>query len=604
MLERARTITLCMIVKNEELQLPRCLDSVQGIVREIVVVDTGSTDETAAIARRYGAKVIEAPWKGDFAAARNEGVREARGDWILFLDADEALDAEKGPRLLELVQHDEYEGFFLQIHNYVGDGSQGATINPVLRLFRRRPEHLFEGRIHEQIAAAILRRQPGAAFHLTDVPIHHYGYRQEWVVAKDKIRRNAELLEEALRDEPNNAFYWYNIGVEYLRMNRAGDALDSFRRAKGLMDSDALSYAHLLCKYEVRCLQAMGRWEQALERLGEAERQFPEYTDLLQYRAACELALGRREDARRSLAKAMNLGPPPALYHTEEGIGTYRTAYALGLLNEEEGEIEEALNWYVEAIRGKPSLTPPLYRSFLLMRLSGRERRIGDWIRSRLREQSPDAFLKLLGILLRCRCGLAVLELLKRPEGRRLPRSLRLETETEARLQLGELTGAMRLLKPHGTEGRPELLEQLEWLERVEATGSGRKMEAGRSGGWRSPLVRYLAGSGMEDIGEAPWRQLQRLLEAAWASGRRAAFAALLERWDALLQHGLPVKGASRGKASEGTEALVRSLSSIADRHLAVLRKGAASKEGAALLPMERKLLSIRLKLPAEDGFR
>ena len=90
---QAQRISLCMIVKDEEEMLPRCLESVRGAVDEIIVVDTGSSDRSVDIAREYGASVVEFAWCEDFAAARNAGLERASGDWILFLDADEALEA-------------------------------------------------------------------------------------------------------------------------------------------------------------------------------------------------------------------------------------------------------------------------------------------------------------------------------------------------------------------------------------------------------------------------------------------------------------------------------------------------------------------------------
>lgn len=109
--QRKPLISLCMIVKNEADNLARCLTSVRGAADELIIVDTGSTDDTIAIARSFGAAVISFPWTGDFAAARNAGLEKARGTWILVLDADEELDAESKGELLLCAEHVEYEAF-------------------------------------------------------------------------------------------------------------------------------------------------------------------------------------------------------------------------------------------------------------------------------------------------------------------------------------------------------------------------------------------------------------------------------------------------------------------------------------------------------------
>ncbi|MDP4099119.1 glycosyltransferase family 2 protein [Paenibacillus sp. P96] len=100
------SISLCMMVRNEEEVLPRCLRSVMHVADEIIVVDTGSADGTVAVAKSLGAKVIQMPWKDNFAAARNRGLEEATGDWIIWLDADEVLDRGEADQLKELLSRD------------------------------------------------------------------------------------------------------------------------------------------------------------------------------------------------------------------------------------------------------------------------------------------------------------------------------------------------------------------------------------------------------------------------------------------------------------------------------------------------------------------
>ena len=128
-------LSLCMIVKNEESNLARCLDSVRDLAGELIVVDTGSTDSTPRIAASYGAQVIPFDFTTvDFAAARNQAIARAKGRWILMLDADETLDPAGAPMIEELVARDENAGYFLERHNHSSDS---ASVNPdyVVRLF-------------------------------------------------------------------------------------------------------------------------------------------------------------------------------------------------------------------------------------------------------------------------------------------------------------------------------------------------------------------------------------------------------------------------------------------------------------------------------------
>ncbi len=145
-----------MIVKNEERNLARCLDSVNGLTTETVIVNTGSSDATARIATDRGARVFSFDFSVvDFAAARNHAVAQATGEWILVLDADEALDTASHPLVCSLVDQNENAGYYFERLNY-RTGSPQPTRDYVVRLFPRRHGWLYRGRVHETIDASIL----------------------------------------------------------------------------------------------------------------------------------------------------------------------------------------------------------------------------------------------------------------------------------------------------------------------------------------------------------------------------------------------------------------------------------------------------------------
>ena len=566
-----------MIVKDEEEMLPRCLESVQGAVDEIIVVDTGSSDRSVAIAREYGASVVEFAWCDDFAAARNAGLERASGDWILFLDADEALEATAREQIRSWTEVSGCDGLFLNIHNYTGSGQQGATVNPVLRLFRNHPEHRFKGRIHEQIAAAICERNPEAAFHITDMVIHHYGYQTVVVERKDKVNRNVRLLQQAVVEEPDQPFHHYNLGVEYLRVGEAEQALDSFGKARKMIDPAVTSYAHLLLKYEVRCLEHLQRWQEALELVDAALELFPEYTDLMHHRAVCADALGEPEAAEIWLRKAIRQGPPPAIFHTEEGMGTYQTWYLLGRLLEGKADLEGAVDAYVETVRAKSSLVPPLYRLFRIMRVSGQEGQIPAVIESRFAMSSEEALSKVLGILEQCHCYDAALELLvELPSGSSgEQREKRSVAEAVLHVQRGDWsTARLKLETVKRKKGSfapmaARWLERLRWLEGKEGqetsgqdaftrwlmhgsqVGEGRESASEAESGftrWGKAAVEMENRSkmenpaGLEGAADADhaglydgWQALGLMLEGCVQSGRWQALHGLIQRGRQLL---------------------------------------------------------------------
>ena len=210
------TLSLCMIVRDEEQMLPRCLAAVAPAVDEIVIVDTGSTDATVEIAKSFGAKVIEFPWTGSFSEARNVSFEAATGDWVMYLDADEVLVAEDVEQLRALTGRTWREAFYLVETSYTGElGDGGAMVNNALRVFRNRPEYRFKDRLHEQIAHTLPTDIPGRV-EQTPVRVTHYGYLGSVRDAKEKSQRNVELLRQQAAESPKTPFLHFNLGSEYI----------------------------------------------------------------------------------------------------------------------------------------------------------------------------------------------------------------------------------------------------------------------------------------------------------------------------------------------------------------------------------------------------
>ncbi|MFM9278002.1 glycosyltransferase family 2 protein [Paenibacillus jiagnxiensis] len=338
------SISLCMIVRNEEKYLPQCLRSVQRIVDEIIIVDTGSTDDTVAIAQAYGAKVIQMPWQGSFADARNRSFDEATGDWILWLDADEEMDVEEAGKLKELLTRGEasepgIEGLLLVVSNlYEG----GLEYNSLLRMVRNRPQYRFEGRIHEQILPNMLKFTPDLTIGQIDIHVYHHGYLPQNIADKDKIRRNTTLLRQAMLEQPDAEHYLYFLGVELFRSRDLKGALDHFNEflsKQGDFGIPLLSNAH---KYRLGILADMGRYDDLVRHSTDSIAQFPGFTDLYHLQSIGYVGLGEIDKAIRSLQQALKTGPAEQGYPSIVGFGTYLTCRDLGLLFESADKPEEA----------------------------------------------------------------------------------------------------------------------------------------------------------------------------------------------------------------------------------------------------------------------
>ncbi len=220
--ERARpaagkTVSLCMIVKDEEEMLPRCLAAAAPAVDEIVVVDTGSSDRTVEIAESFGARVLEFPWTGSFSEARNVGAR--RRDERLAARARRRRGAgrRRRPAAARAARQDLARGLLPdrdQLHRRASTTAP-RPMHTTLRLFRARPRYRYSGRLHEQILDTLPANLP-ERIATAPVRIEHFGYLGAVRDAKEKSRRNLELLERQREEGDDSAFMHFNIGAEYV----------------------------------------------------------------------------------------------------------------------------------------------------------------------------------------------------------------------------------------------------------------------------------------------------------------------------------------------------------------------------------------------------
>jgi glycosyltransferase involved in cell wall biosynthesis/FMN phosphatase YigB (HAD superfamily)/tetratricopeptide (TPR) repeat protein len=229
-------LSVCLIVKNEEKFLGRCLQSVRDLAAQIVVVDTGSTDRTVAIAKEHGAEVYPFAWCDDFSAARNVALEHATGDWVLVLDADEELSAAGREKLPAAMNDPAVMAWRLPIVD-VGHEAEGCSYVP--RLFRNAPGLFFVGRIHEQVFSSVEVRRVewGLESRLGDVSLIHYGYTAEMTRDRKKVERNLRLLQRAVEELPDEPHLLMNLGLELVRSDQLAAGIEKYRQAFQLMSA-------------------------------------------------------------------------------------------------------------------------------------------------------------------------------------------------------------------------------------------------------------------------------------------------------------------------------------------------------------------------------
>lgn len=242
------TLSLCVIAKNEQAVLGRLLASAAPFVDEIVLCDTGSTDSTIEIARRFGAKIVTAPFEDDFSAPRNVSLAAANSDWILVLDADEWLDDGAGRAIRAAIENRRIAGYYLRFENRLGKGRVHRC--GLMRLFRNDASVRFEFAIHEQVLPRLMayaRRRGMKLAPLDAAVVIHDGYLDERMRDRGKNERNLRLFERQVRDHPEHAYSWYKFG-DFLRRfpERREEAVAALERARSLLEQMDLKEAREL----------------------------------------------------------------------------------------------------------------------------------------------------------------------------------------------------------------------------------------------------------------------------------------------------------------------------------------------------------------------
>jgi glycosyltransferase involved in cell wall biosynthesis len=339
-------LSAALIVRDEARFLEGCLESLKGRVDEIVVVDTGSTDRSQEIARHAGARVLSMPWRGDFAAARNASVDAARGDWILYIDADERVvefDRSSVGAQLADPRHVCYTVLFRPAMRY--------TRYREFRLFRNRPDLRFRGVIHESLVPALaeVTARTGLAIGASDIALDHFGYEGDLT---HKHVRNLPLLRARLAREPRHVYCLDQLGLTLQGMGDDAGAEAAWRRGidavraagpSGLPDS--LPYLHL-----ANLLLAAKR--DAAPVLDEGRRHFPGNHSLTWLQARHLVEQGRHADAMPLFAQladidASELGPAMLAFDTS--IFGAQAHAALGLCAFRLGHFAASVAHYARA---------------------------------------------------------------------------------------------------------------------------------------------------------------------------------------------------------------------------------------------------------------
>lgn len=354
----SKKLSVCMIVKNEAKNIARCLESVLDIADEIVVVDTGSVDHTKKIATDYGAAVYDFEWVDDFSKARNYSIDHATGDWILILDGDDEFEKKDSKKLLDIINSETAADIYIfNTVCYIGNKAGNDRImNVNLRLFKNLPEFRYQGRIHESVVS----RNPQIKMEACDITIYHYGYLNSVVNEQNKRERNMRILEQQLKESPENPYFLFCMGNEYFALAEYDKALEHFLGAYAKCNIQDIYVPKLILRI-VMAYDAKGAFAEALDYIEKALSFYPQYTDAEFLRGGIYHKTGNVVKAINSFEKCLQMGEPPSMLNFIIGVGTYRACQAIGSVYHQIGDLHEAVNYFNKALVCKNDLYDAIY---------------------------------------------------------------------------------------------------------------------------------------------------------------------------------------------------------------------------------------------------
>ncbi len=378
-------LSLCMIVKDEEDHLPLCLESVKGLVDEIIVVDTGSKDRTPDIAKEYGAKVFHFKWVNDFALARNESLRHAEGDYVLWLDADDRIPSEDREKFLnwkETLSLKEPKAYWFTVVSPESGNDLFSKYAKQIRVFPRLPGIAFMRRIHESILQSLLLL--GIPIEETDLRVFHQGYFDPEKV-KEKAKRNLKMLLTALAEDPKDfVVHWY-LSMTYGVLGDYERALFYAKRFLEEGNFEGQKEWKIAALVNVaRCLEHLGYYTEAETYLRKTQEEDPENPLGLFFLGGFLFKKGELQKAKEILEKFKEKELRPSTVPFPLKVARGFSHVWLGDIYLQEGKEDMAVKEYERGLR-EGIENPSFYSNFgVALRRNGDFKRAEEFFRKAL----------------------------------------------------------------------------------------------------------------------------------------------------------------------------------------------------------------------------
>lgn len=256
-------LSLCMIVKNEEENIEKCLEAVKDFVHEIIIVDTGSLDGTKKICLNYTEKIYDFKWDDDFAAARNFSISKASNNWILVLDADEEVINFNREQLIKFIKNKKNDKLVGRIKrtNFMDDDKGVKKYTERVNRVFNKDYFCYNGTIHEQIVS---KSSEGYSTELIDISVEHEGYLKDTMSRKGKLKRNINLLNKEIGNNPQDPYLFFQLGKSYYMLKDFKKACNCFEKSLSYSLDYRLEYVEDLVETYGYSLVECGEYDSAL----------------------------------------------------------------------------------------------------------------------------------------------------------------------------------------------------------------------------------------------------------------------------------------------------------------------------------------------------
>lgn len=333
-------ISVCIITKNEEKNIEKCLAPLAPYNFEIIVVDTGSTDRTKEIAQKYTDKIYDFEWIDDFSAARNFSLKKASHNYVLVLDSDEFLtdiDIEGVYQVIEA--HPKAVGLLLRHSSYDSDGTPSSYTDRVERLFHKQ-YYYYKFPIHEQVTEI---SSDNTIYQRYDLPltVEHVGYAGTKDALRQKAERNNALLFKEIERDPSNPYLYFQVGQSY---NLISDYENAYLYYKKAFELPLIIEQEWVQAMAITYINAMTHTGRAHEAVAFFEPYYDKFASSASFYNSMGVAYLNSNQPLKAMMEFIKATQCPIVH--DEGSNTYLPYYNMGLVNEILGNLPSAIDFY------------------------------------------------------------------------------------------------------------------------------------------------------------------------------------------------------------------------------------------------------------------